>query len=79
MARQKKIRLVKGGDRFVLDKYGRMQIANTFFCGECGRRTKVASTQKPYTEVARVCENVEKHKSGKKIFWPLKDVIIPTY
>lgn len=89
MPRQRKVPLVKGSRRLKHGKHG-IEIVQTLFCGECGRRTKSAVTQRNseiakrdnlprYEEVARVCDNIEGHKFKKKYFWPLKEVTIPKY
>jgi len=89
MPRRRKVALVKGPKRIKFTPTG-YEIAQTLFCGECGKRTKQAVVPrnaqvakrlglKRYEEVARVCLNVAEHKDGKKYFWPQKDVIIPMY
>ena len=90
MPRRRKVPLVKGENRLVFDKSGNVRIVNSYFCGECGKRTQVATIQvgqerakregiKRTEEVARVCAHIEKHKTGNKYFWPIKDVYIPSY
>jgi len=82
MPRPKKVKLVKGQDRvrYFTDELGRprKEIVNTYFCGDCGRRVKSASVQKPHKKVAHVCDNVDQHKDGLIYFWPLKKVVIIT-
>ena len=53
-----------------------LQIDQTLFCGECDRRLKTSTTQKPHRNIAQVCDNVEGHKFGEIWLWPLKGVIV---
>lgn len=77
MPRPRKVKLVKGEKRIV-GHGANMKIVQTDFCGECGKRTKSATTQKPHTVVAKVCDNQEEHKYQQIYFWPLKKVVIIT-
>ena len=92
MARRKKVPLVKGPPRvrYLKKNEGRPDIVQDFFCGECGEKTKVSTTQRNAKlakrdklprneEVARVCDNIKNHKEGKKHFWPIGLVIIQDY
>lgn len=80
MPRPKKVKLIKGEDRvrYYTDEYGRprKEIVNTYYCGECGRRVKSATVQKPYKKVAYACDNEKEHKDGLTYLWPLKKVVI---
>ena len=89
MPRQRKVPLTKGEKRLKDTKDG-IVVVQTLFCGECGKRTITASIQRNskiakrenlqrFEEVARVCMNVDDHKDGKKYFWPIKGVYIPSY
>ena len=89
MPRRKKIPLLKG-EKKVRYKKGVPEIHQDLFCGECETKTIPATTQRNtviakhenlsrYEEVARVCENVGDHKSGKKHFWPVGLVVIHDY
>jgi len=90
MPRRRKVPLVKGPKRIRYLKSGDVEIVQSLFCGECGKKTQAATIQvgrerakregiKRTEEVARVCTNVEKHKTGNKYFWPLKKVEMPIY
>jgi hypothetical protein len=77
MPRRRKVQIVKGPKRIVGQGLT-MKVVQTDFCGECGRRLKSASTQKPHKVVAKVCDNIEEHKYGQIYFWPLKKVVMMT-
>lgn len=76
--------------RYLKKNKGQPEMYHDYFCGECGSKPKIATTQRNAAiakremlprneEVARVCDNTEKHKSGKKHFWPIGQVIIHDY
>ena len=90
MARRRKVDLVKGPKRVKRHPNGDLEIVRTLFCGECGRATQAATIQigkaradreglNRRVEVARVCDNREAHKDGKRYFWPVGETIIPRY
>ncbi len=73
MPRQRKVPVTKGKKRIV-GAYAKLRIEQTLFCGECKRRLKSSITQKPHNVVARVCDNIEDHKTSKIYLWVLKGV-----
>lgn len=77
MPRPRKVPLTKGEKR-IIGSGDNLRIKQTDFCGECGRRTKAGTTQKPYNVFARICDNVDEHKNGETYIWPLKKVVIIT-
>ncbi len=90
MPRRKKVPLKKGKQRLVTTRSGEMKIEHTLYCGECGKPTQSARIRRNAKaakrdgllvdeEVARACMNFEKHRDGKKHFWPVRGVVIPVY
>ena len=73
MPRQRKVPITKGEQRLVGSVHS-MRIVQTLYCGECERRLKNTTTQKPHRVLARSCDNVEEHKTGKIYLWVLKGV-----
>ncbi len=73
MPRQRKVPIKKGEKRIV-GVGETLRIEQTLFCGECNRRLKSATTQKPYMKVAMICDNIENHKTGKLYYWALKNI-----
>lgn len=73
MARQRKVPITKGPKRIV-GQEDSLSIEQTLFCGECERRLKSSATQKPRYVTARICDNVEGHKTGKVYLWIMKDI-----
>ena len=73
MPRPRKVPINKGPQRIV-ESYGNMKIVQTYFCGECERRLKLVSTQKPYVVLGYGCYNIDDHKTGKIYLWIMKDV-----
>jgi NADH pyrophosphatase NudC (nudix superfamily) len=78
MPRRRKVPITKGEKRIV-GSGDAMRIEQTLFCGECGRQLKTATTQKPHTSVARVCDNIENHMYGKIYLWTLPNVSVPIF
>ena len=73
MARRRKVPIILGEKRIVGSGES-MRIVRTLFCGDCERRLKSSTTQKPHSVVARVCDNFEDHKTGKIYLWVLNGV-----
>ena len=73
MPRQRKVPVKKGIKRIV-GTSETLRVEQTLFCGECLRRLKSATTQKPHNVVGRTCDHVEHHKSGKIYLWIMEGV-----
>jgi len=73
MPRPRKVALNKSAKR-VRYKLGIPEIVQTLSCGECGKRLKLVSTQKPYLILGYGCYNIDDHKTGKIYLWIMKDV-----
>lgn len=73
MPRQRKVPVKKGNKRIVGSNVT-LRVEQTLFCGECNRRLKSATTQKPHNVVARICDYVEDHKTGKIYLWTVKGI-----
>ena len=73
MARRRKVS-IKLGEKRIIGSGESMRIVRSFFCGECDRLLKSSTTQKPHIVVARICDNIENHKTGKVYLWVLAGV-----
>ncbi len=73
MPRQRKVP-VKLGPQRIVGTSESLRLEQTLFCGECYRRLKSSATQKPRYVTARICDNVEEHKTGKIYLWTMKGV-----
>ena len=87
MARVRKVPLVKGRKRVIINAEG-LAIAQSEFCGECNSLTQSATIQIGKATAERqgipriikigvACRYSEKHKDGKKYLWPSEGWIIP--
>ena len=73
MPRRRKVPIILGEKR-IIGSGESLRIVRTLFCGECERRLKSSTTQKPHSVVARICDNIENHKTGKVYLWVMSNV-----